>query len=81
MQEENMQTVKVFKSGNSQAIRIPKDFLIDEKELYIQKIGKSIILTSKDDLWRAFEESLDRFSDDVFENGREQPEQQERDLF
>ena len=76
-----MQTVKVFKSGNSQAIRIPKEFSIDEKELYIQKVGKSIILTSKDDLWRTFEESLDKFSDDVFKNGREQPEQQERDFF
>ena len=76
-----MQTVKVFKSGNSQAIRIPKEFSIDEKELYIQKVGKSIILTSKDDLWRTFEESLDKFSDDVFEKGREQPEQQERDFF
>lgn len=76
-----MRTVKVFKSGNSQAIRIPKEFSIDEKELYIQKIGKSIILTSKNDLWRAFEDSLGKFSEDVFENGREQPEQQDRDLF
>ncbi len=76
-----MQIVKVFKSGNSQAVRIPKGFSIDEDELYIQKIGRSIILTSKDDLWKTFEESLDRFSDDVFEEGREQPEQQDRDSF
>lgn len=76
-----MQTVKVFRSGNSQAIRIPKDFAIDEKELYIQKIGKSIILTSKKDLWKAFEESLDKFSDDVFSDGRDQPELRERDFF
>lgn len=76
-----MHTVKVFKSGNSQAIRIPKEFSIDESELCIQRVGKSIILTSKDDLWRTFEESIDKFSNDVFENGREQPEQQERDSF
>ena len=76
-----MQTVKVFRSGNSQAIRIPKDFSIDEKELYIQKIGKSIILTSKKDLWKVFEESLDKFSDDVFSNGRDQPEFREKDFF
>ncbi len=76
-----MHTAKVFKSGNSQAIRIPKEFSIDENELYIQKIGKSLILTSKEDPWKAFDESLDRFSDDVFEKGREQPEQQERELF
>lgn len=76
-----MHTAKVFKSGNSQAIRVPKEFSIDENELYIQKIGKSLILTSKEDPWKAFDESLDRFSDDVFEKGREQPEQQERELF
>ena len=75
-----MQTVKVFKSGNSQAIRIPKEFAIEENELYIQKIGRSIILSSKDDLWKIFEESLDKFSEDVFKDGREQPKQQERDI-
>lgn len=74
-----MQTVKVFKSGNSQAIRIPKEFSVDESELCIQKIGKSIILTSKKDLWRTFEESLGKFSNDIFEGGREQPEPQVRE--
>ncbi len=74
-----MQTVKVFKSGNSQAIRIPKEFSIDEQELYIQKIGNTLILTSMDDPWSPLRKSLEMFSDDVFSNGREQPEYQERE--
>ena len=36
-----MFTAKVFKSGNSQAIRIPKEFQTSEKEYIIRKSGRS----------------------------------------
>ena len=67
-----MHSVKVFKNGNSQTVHIPKEFSVDDTEMYIQKVGKSIILTSKKDLWQTFRESLDKFSNDVFCDGREQ---------
>ena len=76
-----MKTVKVFKSGNSQAIRIPKEYAIDDTELFIQKVGNSIILTSKNDIWSSFRNSINEFSDDLFSEGREQPEMQERESF
>ena len=74
-----MLTVKVFRSGNSQAVRIPKEFAIDDSELFIHKVGNSIILTSKDDIWTSFRNSIDEFSDDLFIDGREQPESQEKE--
>lgn len=74
-----MQSTKVFISGNSQAIRIPKEYQIDENELYIQKIGGTIILLSKKNPWEAFEKSLDEFSDDFFSTGRKQPKMQKRE--
>jgi len=74
-----MKTVKVFQSGNSQAVRIPKEFVIDDTELYIHKVGSSIILTSKDDIWADFRNSINEFSDDLFSDGREQPDSQERE--
>mgnify|MGYP001076976137 CR=1 FL=1 len=74
-----MKTVKVFRSGNSQAIRIPKEYAISDSELLIHKVGSSIILTSKDDLWSSFRNSINMFSDDLFSEGREQPEMQERE--
>jgi antitoxin VapB len=74
-----MHTVKVFKSGNSQAIRIPKEYSVNESELYIQKIGNAIILTSKHDPWSSFKNSLNKFSDDIFEEGRSQPKHQVRE--
>ena len=76
-----MQTVKVFKSGNSQAVRLPKEFALDENELYIQKIGNSIILISKKDPWGSFRKSLTMFSSDIFSEEREQLENQERESF
>ena len=76
-----MHTVKVFRSGNSQAVRIPKEFSFKDKELYIQKVGDSIILKPLKDPWAALRNSLTLFSDDVFSDGREQPDVQERKNF
>ncbi len=76
-----MQTVKVFKSRNSQAVRIPKNYQIKELELFINQVGSSIILTPKQDLWKNFEYSINNFSDDLFEDGRNQPQMQERENF
>jgi antitoxin VapB len=77
--EYAMQTTKVFKSGNSQAIRIPKEYQVDEEELFINKIGNTIILFSKNDPLELFKKSLTEFSDDFMNNERNQPEMQKRD--
>ena len=73
-----MLSSKVFISGNSQAIRIPKEYQVEEKELYIKKVGSTIILFPKNKPWEAFERSFKEFSEDFMANGREQPEMQER---
>ena len=72
---------KVFTSGNSQAVRIPKEFHIDFSELFIKKIGSSIILTPKESNWENLERSLSEFSDDFMTEGRSQPTMQEREVF
>lgn len=74
-----MHSSKVFISGNSQAIRLPKEFQVNEKELFIQKVGNSIILFPKTDPWKVFEESLTEFSEDFMADGRNQPGEQIRD--
>ena len=71
---------KVFTSGNSQAVRIPKEFHIDFSELFIKKIGSSIILTPKESNWENLERSLSEFSDDFMMEGRTQPAMQEREV-
>ncbi len=75
-----MVCTKVFISGNSQAVRIPKEFHIDFSELFIKKIGSSIILTPKESNWENLERSLSEFSDDFMMEGRAQPAMQEREV-
>ena len=74
-----MLSSKVFNSGNSQAIRLPKEYQVDEKEMYIQKVGSTILLFPKKDPWQTFERSLTEFTDDFLTEGREQPGLQQRD--
>ena len=73
-----MLTSKVFTSGNSQAIRLPKEYQVKDKELFIQRIGKTIILFPQKNPWEAFEKSLNEFSEDFMAQGRSQPEMQKR---
>jgi len=66
-----MQTAiaKVFISGNSQAIRLPKEFRLDAGEVFIQKSGDSLILTPRMCTWEGFAEGLDGFSADFSTTG------------
>jgi len=44
-----MKIAKVFKSGNSQAIRLPKEYRMDADSVRINKIGNLLVLIPKDD--------------------------------
>jgi antitoxin VapB len=39
-----MKTAKVFRSGNSQAVRLPKEFRLPGNEVLIRKSGGAIVL-------------------------------------
>ena len=71
-----MTITRTFKNGNSQAVRLPKEFTLPDGELFIKKIGGAILLIPKNETWKLFEEGLNGFSDDFMENGRNQPEMQ-----
>jgi antitoxin VapB len=43
-----MGTARVFRSGNSQAVRLPKEFRLKSKEVEIYRRGKEIVLREKD---------------------------------
>ena len=42
-----MTTARVFKSGNSQAVRLPKQFRVKSKEVEIYRRGDEIVLKEK----------------------------------
>ena len=39
-----MKTAKVFRSGNSQAVRLPKDFQVEGEEVYLKKQNDILML-------------------------------------
>ena len=76
-----MNTAKIFRSGNSQAVRLPKDFQFDVSEVEIYRRGDEVVLRKKlQNLSRVFDLLTD-MSDDFMEDGRNQPPMQERELF
>ena len=74
---------KIFKSGNSRAIRIPKGVLENTKFVEIKIEGDRLIIepkkTTLDELYEQIEKNRE-FTQD-FLNDRNQPKPQERELF
>lgn len=68
-----MKTAKIFRSGNSQAVRIPKEFQIEGDEVEILKKGESLVLRPKGKSWAPLIKSLEKFTDDFMKSGRNQP--------
>lgn len=53
--------------------RLPKEYSLSGKEVYIKKINGVVILIPKDeDPWQLFINSLNQFSNDFFEFKRDQ---------
>jgi antitoxin VapB len=73
-----MKTAKIFRSGNSQAVRIPKEFQLEGDEVEIAKKGELLVLRPKKKSWSALIESLEKFTDDFMDKGRNQPPVQKR---
>ncbi len=76
-----MKTAKLFQNGQSQAVRLPKEFRFEGDEVIIKRSGNAVVLIPANHSWDVLASSLDKFSDD-FMDSRHQPEQQIReDLF
>ena len=73
-----MPIAKVFRSGNSQALRIPREFQFHSDEVEIARRGDEIVLRERPrNLVQAFE-LLVGLSDDFFRRGRRQPKAERR---
>jgi antitoxin VapB len=60
-----MLTAKVFQSGNSQAIRIPKEYQTMEKEFIIRKSGNCFFLIPKGDPWALLRQCIGQVAEDI----------------
>ena len=74
-----METAKIFETGRSQAVRLPKKFRFNVDEVVVQQLGDAVLLVPKESLWQTFLDGLNGFTGDVFEDGRDQGVQEDRD--
>lgn len=74
-----MQTAKVFNSGRSQAVRIPREYRFDSDEVFINKIGDTVVLTPKDSLAGAFDMGVMMVSEDFLPYGKPDSKPSERE--
>ena len=73
-----MEIAKLFQNGQSQAVRLPKEFRFDGDQVYIKRIGNAVVLLPYQTPWDVLFDSLDHFSED-FMSERDQPPQQIRE--
>ena len=69
-----METAKVFWSGRSQAVRLPRAFRVDGREVRIRRRGRAIVLEPVPESWEWLDALVDEVDDDFVSAVREQPE-------
>ena len=77
---EKLTTAKLFKNGNSQAIRLPKEFRFNTQEVWLYREGDRVIIQPKHSNWAEFFFSDQPASAD-FLIDRKDAEPQKRTIF
>jgi antitoxin VapB len=72
-----MGVAKVFRTGRSQAIRLPKEFRVESDTVYLKRTGEGFLVITKDP-WEIFFEGVAEISDKFAGNDRVQPKLESR---
>jgi antitoxin VapB len=73
-----METAKIFWSGRSQAVRLPKNFRFQGDQVRIRRHGNAVILEPVADDWAWLDAIVGKLDDDFAQAVGEQPAEQER---
>ena len=64
-----MQKATLFKNGGSQAVRLPKAFRFEGKEVFIKKTAEGVLLIPKEKhielMWQEWVENLAKFDEPI----------------
>jgi antitoxin VapB len=71
-----MDTAKVFKTGRSQAVRLPKEYRFSSRQVRVTKLDDMVILYPEKKGWTLMERAIRRFTAD-FMADRQQPDKAE----
>ena len=64
---EPRKVARVFMSGRSQAVRLPKEFRFDTDRVAIRREGRHVVLSPMFEDWEDYFRNGARFTDDFFE--------------
>ena len=73
-----MNIAKIFWSGRSQAVRLPKEFRFDTAEVRIRRQGNAVILEPVAKDWGWLDDLAGKVDDDFESAAAEQPAEQQR---
>ncbi len=74
-----MDVAKVFTTGRSQAVRLPKEYRFDSEEVGIARLGDMVVLYPRDKAWELFEQGLAEFTEDFMVERRQPPLPEDRE--
>lgn len=76
-----MDTAKLFQNGQSQAVRLPKEYRFEGDKVFIKRVGDTVVLLPYQHSWSTLFDSLEQFSADFMGEKRQQPEQERESAF
>jgi antitoxin VapB len=75
-----VKTAKIFKSGGSQAVRLPKEFRMTGDWVFVKRDRATIVLIPKKAAWSSLVSSLKKFTPDFMEERIQPPVQRRKVL-
>ena len=76
-----MTYARIFQSGNSQAVRLPKEFRFNAEQVEIFRQGNDVVLRERPTSASAIFDALASLPVDFMEHGRADTPPQEREAF
>jgi antitoxin VapB len=73
-----MDTARIFQSGRSQAVHLPKAYRFEGDEVVLRHLGNGVLLLPLNEPWAMLEAALDAF-EPSFQMNRDQPAEQLRE--
>ena len=64
-----MQRAKLFPNGQSQAVRLPKDFRFEGDSVAIKRVGRAVVLLPYKEPWETLFDALGQFTPDFMGEG------------
>lgn len=56
-----MDSAKLFSSGRSQAVRLPKQYRFEGDSVLIKRVGRAVVLLPRSSTWSTLQDALEMF--------------------